>query len=188
MKKEPFPTKSFSDLVSEKNRDALKEYVNQELMKVEKRMLSKSIESAYSLQIPLLLRIATLENLIKEKLNETDESLLLRQAALEDSMTGLHESSEVAAEGDTVRYNLSIEVDGKVSGGIQTARNIMREGTSSMDKEALKHLLGMKAGEVKDFTLVTASPENGEQKTLNCKARIIRISKPGVKNAEPKSA
>lgn len=142
-KKEPHPTMSFTDLVAKKNTDTLKPYIDQQINQLGMKLAQGQLGAL----APTLLRLSALEDVLKEKLGETDESLATRVVEMEDRALGVELSQDAAAAGDTVRYSIQINGEGQLHK--QTARNLGKPRTDSTPEQLQiqQALIGLSAGE-----------------------------------------
>lgn len=186
-KREAHPNQSFTDLVSQKNVEALKPFVFQMVQGMAAQLARQQLAATAG----MLTRLSVLEELAKDKLGETDDSLAERVAVREDDALRLVASTEPAKEGDMVRVSLRGGVEGDVQNG-EFVRAVLRKlATEPMQfhPELEKGIVGMSTGETKTITIEgspihsTDPEQDGKAKTPNLvfEVRVNRISVPKAK-------
>ena len=127
---------------------------------------------------PVQTRLAVLEKLAMEKLEETPESLAVRIADLEDAALGYeHVEMEEVETGDMVRGIIQIQPASGDEAPPAEKITLFRVGQPPIQtmEELEQGVLGMIEGETKQITVKSANPT--EDSTLTVLFKVERISR-----------
>ena len=146
--KKPTATKSFDQMISQSNRDALKPFIMQQMQLLGQQLnmnLLKSLE-------PVQLRIMVLEKILAEKLGISEDEIMKRVSDEEDAATGFAISSEPLKKGDTLRAELKVKRKGEKEFTPPSKDRISNVAVEpyTVSKEFEEGLLGMVVGDVKE--------------------------------------
>lgn len=172
----------FSNELSETKKNKIKAYMDKVLKDVEGKLASNIGMHLASMEARLGLRIASINDILKEKLNETEESLADRLAAVEDRAMGLEPVEGASVPGDCVRYVFeaqrinSTSFDAPVPLVARVLPEVPTESSSNADliKFIEQSLLGMKSEEVKELSFSEGELNFGMSK---CRLTVKRVSR-----------
>ncbi len=151
-------TKSFTELVGEANRNALKPYIHE----VFGHMANDLSRRVFRQQANIQTRIMAVEELLKSKLGVTQAEIEAVVANVEDQATGYVTATRPAKEGDLIRLSLRTKSKDQTEYSEVMRRQVTNLMNLGMDlnaqlslgsKEVEGALVGMSTGEVKVVTL-----------------------------------
>lgn len=195
-KKGMHPNQSFSQLVGEANREALKPFIQEQVINaariIQANLARQQLESLAGVQT----RIVALEKIVKEKLGYTDDQLAELILVVEDEATGHTENTEGARQGDLVRVRIAgrpVSSDPSKDQGFgpETKLSIHHLGNepTQTNPDLEKGMLGMKKGETKEIEVdFPQKDEQGNEKEpikYLFKVTVDRASTPPAKAEAP---
>ncbi len=187
-KKKPNQTRSFDQLVGDTTIARLKPYIQQQIGMLGQQIVQSIYQTMMQERSMMQTRQLAFENLLRR--NTTwfnDEVLAMEVASVEDQAEGATEV-EAAEEGDKVRVEFqSRYLDQGEWSTLQklAVHSLLRKGPQGnvqTGSEAFeKALLGMKAGETREFLLPEVPEEGKEPENTRIKVTVKRVSRrPGA--------
>lgn len=143
------PTKSFDQMMSEAQLKALHPYISQEVTNAGRQILIQISNLVLQQLSEMKVRSFAVENILKAKLNLTDEDVANAISDEEDKLMGYVEAVDGAKEGDLVRLEMqTVEngnpVDGKMA--IKSLGTVGPEGKVQTFSELEADIMGKVVG------------------------------------------
>jgi hypothetical protein len=161
------PTTSFQDTVAKAVNEKLNATLNEKIQQAAiliTRNLNSSIKDVYT-------RLTVVEDIISDKLGISQDELALMVASVEDKAAGLTEVEEVELN-DLVRLEIQTKRPTDTEFLEKTRSQVASVGSgATYGSELEAKILGMKKGEVKEFTYGQGETE------INVKFHVQRISR-----------
>lgn len=183
-KKNAHPTQSFAQLMSDAQLNALKPYIEQQVIRGSQQIVTGLYRVILEERAAMQTRQMAFERLLK--LNcpwFSDELLALTVAEVEDESAKLEAVAGEIQEGDKVRLEYSVKaynetdftpVDKLV---IHTVNVKGPNGTVQTYPELESNLVGLHSGETKEFVVPEIVEEGREPENTKVKVTVIRVSR-----------
>jgi hypothetical protein len=172
-------SKSFSDLVGKANQEALKPYIDQKVLEVQ-RNLAKMVLSTNA---EVLKKILAVVKVLEEEKVIPVNRVVEKEFEIEEQAWGHTHSTETVKNGDFLRFDTRVKK--KDSEEFEQAmKNTLRtfgENKEGYPEELLKVLGEMKAGDVKNVKL--NNPQD-EKESLDVEVKLVRVSTPNPTKEE----
>lgn len=165
------PTRSFQQLVGHANKEALKPYIDQQVVMAESRLARTLIERHLQ---PVHEWVGAFERVLEKVLNVEPSVLENAVADVQDERTGFTLSDSAAEEGDRVRATIATKA--KKDEDFNDPQKIMVDNLARapflVNEKFEKALLGVTPGEVKEIPFGEGDSE------VIAKVTVERVSTP----------
>lgn len=158
---------NFKDMVASASLLKVKPFLDQQLRMIAMQLRQEQQSTLRSLYV----RTVTLEKLIMDKFDISDDQLSSLVADTEDKSAGL-EPADIIEKGDTIRLEVSTKTKDQeeFQGSSRSLVESVMTEPYALGEEIESELIGLKTGEVKEFDF-------GEDKKMTAKVVISRISR-----------
>lgn len=180
----PHQTKSFDQLVADTTLERLKPYIQQQVGMAGQQILNSIYQTLMQERAMMQTRQLAFERLLRA--NTTwfnDEVLSLAVADVEDESAGLSGVTGPIVEGDKVRLEFSAQPSNAAEPSQMSklaVHSVMRKnpnGTVQTHEDLEKNLVGLSAGETKEFLIAEPAEEGKEPENTRIKVTVIKVSR-----------